>query len=32
MKLLIFYCGSVVGAAIGFLVAALLQAGGDDDE
>lgn len=31
MKLLIFYAGSCFGALIGFMIAALLQAGGDDD-
>lgn len=31
MKLLIFYAGSVLGGMIGFMTAALLQAGDDDD-
>ena len=31
MKPLIFYAGSVLGGMIGFMVAALLQAGGRDD-
>ena len=31
MKILIFYAGSVFGAVLGFVIAALLQAGGDDD-
>lgn len=32
MKLLVFYSGSVLGALIGFMTAALLQAGHDEPE
>lgn len=32
MKILIFYAGTVIGGMVGFIVAALLSAGGDDDE
>lgn len=32
MKILIFYLGAALGGAIGFVIAALLQMGGDDDE
>lgn len=32
MKILIFYLGAALGGTIGFVIAALLQMGGDDDE